>query len=105
MWGVKWNQVDWSKKIKKTWIKKYTNNWCWIRTTHQTTHKLRITWFIKMPETTKYQISQLSAAQEVELGLYTNNWCSIRTTHQTTHKLRITLFKWMLETTKYQISQ
>ena len=77
------------------------NNWCSIRTTHQTTHKLRITLFIWMLETTKYQISQLSAAQEVELELDTNNWCSIRTTH----KLRITLFKWMLETTKYQISQ
>ena len=58
-----------------------------------------------MQETTKYQISQLSAAQEVELELYTNNWCSIRTTHQTTHKLRITWLIWMLETTKYQISR
>jgi hypothetical protein len=43
-----------------------------------------------MQETTKYQISQLPAAQEVELELDTNNWCSIRTTHQTTHKLTIT---------------
>ncbi len=58
-----------------------------------------------MQGTTKYHISQLLAAQEVELGLDTNNWCSIRKTHQTTHKLRITWFKWMLETKKYQISQ
>ncbi len=45
-----------------------------------------------MQETTKYQIIQLPAAQEVELGLDTNNWCSIRKTDQTTHKLRITWF-------------
>jgi hypothetical protein len=43
-----------------------------------------------MQGTTKYQINQLPAAQEVELGFDTNNWCSIRTTHQATHKLRIT---------------
>ncbi len=54
-----------------------------------------------MQETTKYQISQLPAAQEVELERDTNNWCSIRTTH----KHRITWFKWMPETTKYQITQ
>ncbi len=54
-----------------------------------------------MQETTKYQISQLSAAQEVGLELDTNNWCSIRKIH----KLRLTWFKRMLETTKYQISQ
>ncbi len=58
-----------------------------------------------MLETTKYQISQLPAAQEVGLKQHTNNWCSIRTTHQTTHKLRITSFIWMQGTTKYQISQ
>ncbi len=58
-----------------------------------------------MQETTKYQISQLPAAQEVGLELDTNNWCLIRTTHQTTHKLRITWFKKLLKTTKYQISR
>ncbi len=67
-------------------LKPYTNNWCSIRTTHQTTHKLRITWFISMLETTKYQISQLRAAQEAGLEVYTNNCCWIRTTH----KLKIT---------------
>ena len=58
-----------------------------------------------MLETAIYQISQLQAAQEVELELDTNNWCSIRITHQTAYKFRITWFKWMWETKKYQISQ
>jgi hypothetical protein len=44
-----------------------TNNWCSIRTTHQKTHKLRITWFIWMQLTIKNQLSQLPAAQEVEV--------------------------------------
>ncbi len=39
-----------------------------------------------MLETRKYQISQLPAAQVVELKGSINNWCLIRTTH----KLRIT---------------
>ncbi len=58
-----------------------------------------------MQGTTKYQIDQLPAAQEVELELDTNNWCSIRTNHRTTHKLRTTLFIWMQGTKKYQIDQ
>jgi hypothetical protein len=36
------------------------------------THKFRITYFIRIQGTAKYQISQLPAAQEVELGLDTN---------------------------------
>ncbi len=43
-----------------------------------------------MQGTTKYQVSWLSAAQEVEVELNTNNWSPIRTTLQTTHKPRIT---------------
>ncbi len=66
-----------------------TNNWCSIRTTHQTTQKHRITKFKSMLEITKYQIGWLPAAKEVRLKLYTNNWCSIRTNDQTKHKLRI----------------
>jgi hypothetical protein len=54
-----------------------------------------------MQDTTKYQNSQLPAAQEAGLEVYTNNWCSIRTTH----KPRINLFIWMQDTAKYQISQ
>ncbi len=54
-------------------LRLYTNNWCSIRTTHQITHELRITWFTSMPETTKYQISQSPAAQEVGLERDTNN--------------------------------
>ena len=83
-------QISQLSPAQEVELEVYTNNWCSIRTTHQTTHKLRITWFIWMLETTKYQIRQLPAAQQVELEQHTNNWCSIRTTHQTTHKLRIT---------------
>ncbi len=43
-----------------------------------------------MLQTTKYQISQKSTAQEVGLEQYTNNWCSIRINHQTTNKLNKT---------------
>jgi hypothetical protein len=35
-----------------------------------------------MQETKKYQISQLPAAQEVELELDKNNWCLIGTTYK-----------------------
>jgi hypothetical protein len=58
-----------------------------------------------MQDTTKYQISQLPAAQEARLGVYTNNWWSIRRTRQKTHKLRRTKFIRMPDTTKYQISK
>ncbi len=83
-------QISRLPAVQEVGLKLGTNKWCSIRTTHQATHKLRITWFIWMLETTKYQISQLPEAQEVEVEPDTNNWCSIRTTHQTTHKLKIT---------------
>jgi hypothetical protein len=90
MHGTKKYQISQLPAAQEVGLGLHTNNWCSIRITHQTTHKLRITWFIWMLETTKYQISQLPAAQEVGLKLDTNNWCSTRTTNQATHKLRIT---------------
>ncbi len=83
-------QISWLPAAQEVELGFDTNNWCSIRTTHQTIHKLGITWLITVQETTKYQISWLPAAQEVELQLDINNWFSIGTTRQKTHKLRIT---------------
>jgi hypothetical protein len=90
MHGTTKYQISQLLAAQEVELELHTNNWCSIRTTDQSTHKLRITWFIWMQGTAKYQIRQLPVGQKVKLGRHTNNWWLIRTTNQTTHKLRVT---------------